>query len=479
MKKITPIILCGGSGNRLWPISSSTNPKQFLKIDDELTMLEKTLNRINHDIFQDPILISHKEYQYSISEILKQQNFSHVDVILEPMQKNTAAAIASCLAHGLEQDDLIYLIMPSDHIINNQNGFYDAIQKALKHIDDETIFTFGVLPTHADTAYGYIGAGDKIDRDVFKIDKFYEKPNKERAEHFIKKGHFFWNSGMFLCSKNALEQAFFEFAPVIYQLSKDALENAYIHHDKDIIYHYLEREIFAKIEAASFDIAIMEKCLFSKVVKVDMDWFDIGSWSSLYDTSTQKDKSQNVIKGVIETIDVTNSFIQNEMDTMLVSVAGVDDVVVACKDHCVLVLNKSKTHLMGDLITKMKQSVHSDLMEASHVKRPWGFFEMIEKKETYCIKKLCIEPEQSISLQYHHHRSEHWIILEGVAHITKGEEVHILTKNQSIFIAQEEIHCIENRGDERLYIIEVQSGSLLSEDDIVRLKDEYGRLKIT
>lgn len=472
-----PVILSGGSGTRLWPLSRSSYPKQFLPITEEKTLFQLTLERISHlnqslANFQNPIIVTNENHRFIVAEQLRQQRVS-AQILLEPIARNTAPAIAAAaelaLAHG---EDPVLLILAADHVIEQQEAFNQAVSVGLAAAEAGKLVTFGIVPTALETGYGYIKVKKKVEQSEiqsYPITEFVEKPNYETAKEYIADGSYLWNSGMFMFKASTYLQELEKFNQAIVTNAKKAIANS----KNDLDFVRLDKTSFEQCPEDSIDYAVMEKTQHAVVVPLNANWNDVGAWNSVWEVS-QKDEYGNSIRGDVIAQDTHNSLIHAE--SRLVSTLGLENVVVIETADAVLVADQAKVQEIKKIVEKLKSTQRSEVDQHRKVYRPWGSYDSIEHGARYQVKCIVVNPGQKLSLQMHHHRAEHWIVVNGTAKVRKGDETLILTENQSIYIPLGETHALENPGKVPLELIEVQSGSYLGEDDIVRFEDVYGRV---
>lgn len=470
-----PIILSGGSGTRLWPLSRSLYPKQFLALHTEHTLFQETLLRLK-DIANNPaIIVSNKDHRFLVAENLREINYEAECILLEPEQRNTAPAIATAALSVLsvlnDDKDAVLLVLPSDHVISDINVFKAAVKTAEELAKKDYMVTFGVVPTHAHTGYGYIEFGEAIEaieEGAFSILSFEEKPDLETAERFVRDGRYLWNSGMF-CFKAASYLAELERRhPDIIEHAKRSLEHA----EKDLDFVRLEKDSFSLCENISIDYAVMEHTKKGATVTLGAGWSDIGSWDSLWQVC-RKDKNENVVKGDVIAKDTTNSFIYGE--DKLICTLGLDNLIIVDTQDALFVADKNQVQGVKDIIGTLKKENRKEVKHHRTVYRPWGHYDSICFGESDQVKRISVKPGAKLSLQKHFHRSEHWIVVKGTARVIRGEETLTISENESVYLPLGTVHALENIGEIVLEIIEVQTGSYLGEDDILRLEDLYGR----
>ena len=473
-----PVILSGGSGTRLWPLSRSNYPKQFLPITDEKTLFQLTLERVsnlNQSLinFQNPIIVTNENHRFIVAEQLRQQKVT-AKILLEPVAKNTAPAIAAAAELALSYgEDPVLLILAADHVIQQQDAFNKAIEVGLIAAEAGNLVTFGIVPNAPETGYGYIKANIAIDKaldnKIYTVEKFVEKPNLETAQKYIAEGSYLWNSGMFMFKASVYLQELEKYNPAIVKSAKDSITNS----KNDLDFVRLDKSSFEQSPEDSIDYAVMEKTDKAVVVPLDANWSDVGAWKSVWEVSS-KDENGNVLRGDTIAQGTTNTLVHAEH--RLVSVLGLEDVVVIETSDAVLVANKNKVQDIKKIVEQLKKSKRTEVDSHRKMYRPWGSYDSIDSGSRYQVKCIVVNPGQKLSLQMHHHRAEHWIVVNGTAKVRKGDETILLTENQSIYIPLGETHALENPGKVPLELIEVQSGSYLGEDDIVRFEDLYGRV---
>lgn len=460
------IILSGGSGTRLWPLSRSNYPKQFLKLNSDKTMLQMTAERLGSLNISSSLTLCSEDHRFFAAQQLKDIN--KLDkIILEPEAKNTAPAIA--LASFFFEDDPILLIFSADHLIEDINSFQKSLNLAIPHAKSDKLVTFGVVPDQANTGYGYIKKGLKIN-SAFKIDAFTEKPSDKLAKDFLKSGKYLWNSGIFLFKASKYLKELKKYSPEIYKACKKSIKNS----KPDLDFIRLDKSEFSKCPSDSIDYAVMERTDDAVVIPLDAGWNDIGSWSSLWQIE-QKDIDKNVVHGDVMTYSTKNSYIKSE--DKLVTTIGISDLIVISTNGAILIADKKSADQTKLIIEELKNKNRPEWQYHKEVYRPWGKFNSIDVGEGYQVKRITVNPKAKLSLQMHHHRSEHWVVVSGTATVTRGEDKFILNKNESTYIPIGTIHSLENNGKEVLELIEIQSGSYLGEDDIVRFEDIYGRVE--
>ena len=466
-----PIILAGGTGTRLWPLSRELYPKQFLKIcGSQQTLLQMTLSRLTGLNHGTPLILCNEEHRFLVAEQLRELNHTTATIMLEPCGRNTAPAIALAALFALQTgDDPILLVLPADHIIINNDAFHHVLQKAVVSANQGHLVTFGVVPKKPEIGYGYIKAQKGKHREGVKnIERFIEKPDLETAQSFLEDEDYYWNSGIFMFRASDYLAELQHFRNDVYQACVLASKN--LEKNKDFI--YIEKDSFLNCPSVSIDYAVMEKTAKAVVIPMDVTWSDIGSWSSLWEISP-KDLNGNALIGDVISIDSSDNYIHTE-DKLVVTI-GLNKMIVVNTKDALLIAAKDSSQKIRQVVEKLISESRSEAKSHREVSRPWGKFDILEKSNRYQVKHITINPGEKLSTQVHHHRAEHWIIVSGTAKVTKDEKTFILTENESTFIPIGMVHTIENPGIIPLKLIEVQSGPYLGEDDIVRFEDNYGR----
>lgn len=470
---IVPVILAGGSGSRLWPLSRSAYPKQLLPLVSGQTMLQETVLRakaVGNSV--DPLVICNQEHRFLVAEQLQQIGTLTASIMLEPMGKNTAPAVAIAALHLLKTGDPVMLVLPSDHIIKDMNSFVAAVAIAENCARDGKLVTFGITPTQPETGYGYIKAGTKLDnKNAYQVEKFVEKPDIETAQSYFSSGDYYWNSGMFMFRASQYLAELGRCEPEILAACEIAVEKM----DKDLDFIRLNKELFAACPSNSIDYAVMEKTDDAVLIPLNASWSDVGSWSALWQVH-EGDEDGNVMQGDVVIEQVTNSYLRAE--SRMLAVVGVTDHIVIETADAVLVAHKSNAQAVKDMVERLKQKQRPETDLHRRVCRPWGSYESINKSDGFQVKHIIVKPGSSLSLQMHHHRSEHWVVVRGHATVTRGEEEFIVKQNESTYIPVGVKHRLSNHTSEDIELIEVQSGSYLGEDDIVRFEDIYGRVSL-
>ncbi len=470
---LTPVILSGGAGTRLWPLSRELYPKQLLALTGERTMLQQTALRLSGLAAASPVVVCNDAHRFLVAEQLRQLKMDTRAVVLEPFGRNTAPAIALAALAALSKaggEDPELLVLPADHVIRDVGAFQQAVRIALPAVQQGKLVTFGIVPSVPETGYGYIQRGPEAEAaaGLFRIARFVEKPNLERAQQFLQSGDYLWNSGMFMFRAGRYLQELEKLAPQIARVCRAAFEKA----ASDLDFMRIDAKTFENCPSDSIDYAVMEKTSDAVVVPLDAGWSDVGSWSALHD-ACDSDRHGNVSRGDVISEDSNGNYLYAE--SRLVATVGLQDHVVVETKDAVLVAPKDRVQDVKKLVTRLKEAGRYEHSLHREVFRPWGSYDSIENGERFQVKRLKVKPGATLSLQMHHHRAEHWIVVSGTARITRGEEVFLLEENQSTYIPIGVKHRIENPGMIPLHIIEVQSGSYLGEDDIVRFDDRYGR----
>ena len=463
MSLLQPVLLSGGSGTRLWPLSREAYPKQFLPLAGDDTMVQATWRRVAPLATTAPIVVANEEHRFLVAEQLRQIDAPVPAILLEPVGRNTAPAIAAAALQAMvEGHDPLLLVLPSDHVVRNEEGFRTAVRDASAAAEAGALVTFGIVPDAPETGFGYIqaDAGDGLRRVL----RFVEKPDAETAQSYLEAGGYYWNSGMFLFRASRYLEELRKFRPDIL----DAVSLAFASAQRDGDFIRLDKEAFA---ASPADYAVMEKTADAMVLPVDIGWNDVGSWSALWDVA-ERDADGNAHHGDVIAVDTRNSYAYAQR---LVALVGVDDMVVVETDDAILVARKDRVQDVKLVVAQLKESQRSQAVLHRKVYRPWGAYDSIDMGERFQVKRITVKPGGVLSLQMHHHRAEHWIVVSGTAKVTRGEDTLLLSENQSTYIPLGVTHRLENPGMVPLELIEVQSGSYLGEDDIVRFEDAYGR----
>ncbi len=466
---LKPVLLSGGVGSRLWPVSREAYPKQFLPLVGEESMLVDTLRRVEGLSSSAPMVICNEEHRFIVAEQLRELGLPEGEIVLEPIGRNTAPAVAVAAIRALESDaDAILLVLPADHIIQDSAAFRAAVDQALPLAETGRLVTFGVIPTSAETGYGYIRRGELLRGDLYSIERFVEKPDQAAAQVYLDSGEYLWNSGIFLFGAQAYLDELQSVAPQMLTACHAALEGA----ESDLDFVRLDRAAFGACPADSVDYAVMEKTGRGAVVALDCGWSDVGAWSALWEVG-QQDGQGNVLQGDVLIDQGSNNYLRSE--SRLVAATGVDNLVVVETRDAVLVASRDSVQDVKQLVTALKQSDRDEANVHARVYRPWGSYESLINSERFQVKRIIVNPGQKLSLQKHHHRAEHWIVVKGTAEVTCEDKQFTLSEDESTYIPLGHKHRLANPGRTPLKLIEVQSGSYLGEDDIVRYEDIYGR----
>ena len=463
-----PVILSGGSGSRLWPLSRKNKPKQFLTLFNDSSMFQSTLTRLNGlDSLEPPLIVCNNEHRFMVAEQLQEIGLDANGIILEPCARNTAPAIALAALKAMDNgEDPLLLILAADHLISDVAAFHKAIEQAQILAEQDKLVTFGIQPQSAHTGYGYIEAEEKSQPSSVK--RFIEKPDLATAESYLSAGNFFWNSGMFLFKASAYIKELARFSPEMLSACKQSLEKAVI----DLDFVRVDPELFEQSPSDSIDYAVMEKTDKAMVVPLDAGWSDVGSWSSLWEAFS-RDADQNVLIGDVLVEDVHNAYIHSE--NRLVTVLGLDDVIVVETHDAVMVAHKDQAQKVKTIVEELTKQNRKEVETHRKCYRPWGNYDSVDMGDRFQVKRILVNPGASLSLQMHYHRAEHWVVVSGTAEVTRDDEVMLLGENESTFIPLGSVHRLRNPGRVPLEIIEVQSGAYLEEDDIIRLQDTYNR----
>ena len=475
---IVPIIIAGGSGTRLWPLSRQLHPKQFLPLVSDQTMLQETCTRLSDIDHQPPLFICGEDHRFTVAEQLRQGGFEFSHIILEPEGRNTAPAVALAALQAIHDSpqgiEPVLLVLAADHVIKDVEAFESAVSMALPLAQQDKLVTFGIVPQSPETGYGYIKAGDSLGSNIGRggssmdVDEFVEKPDLATAKDYLSSGEYLWNSGMFMFKASQFLSELEEQRPDILAVCAQAMEKASV----DIDFIRPDAEVFKTCPEDSIDYAVMEKTDSAVVVPIDCGWSDVGSWSALWEVS-DKDDNGNATKGDVLVLDSKNCFIQS--DRKLIATVGLENVVIVESDDAIMVADKGRVQDVKTIVAQLKEQGRSEASLHRKVYRPWGSYDSIDAGDRFQVKRIVVKPGGQLSLQMHHHRAEHWIVVSGTAVVTKGGKEFILSENESTYIPIGETHRLENPGAIPLEMIEVQSGSYLGEDDIVRLEDSYGR----
>lgn len=471
-RKIIPVLMSGGSGSRLWPMSRELYPKQLLSLCSDKSMLQDTALRVTDDgRFAAPLVVCNQEHRFIIAEQLRQIGCAPAAIVLEPVGRNTAAACAVAALKAVETDpEALILILPADHMVLDTPAFLDAVDKAAAAAQAGYLVTFGIQPTGPETGYGYIRRGAALPRPAgaYRVAEFVEKPSRDVAQLYVDGGEHFWNSGMFLFPAGKLLSEMERYEPAVLDACRQALAMG----ASDLDFLRLDPAAFSAAPSTSIDYAVMERTDAAVVVPADLGWTDVGAWSALWDVGA-KDGDGNVTVGDVVMHEAGNCYVRSEQH--LTAVVGLDDVVVVVTDDAVLVADRNKVQNVKAVVERLKKEGRSEPVSHRKVHRPWGSYQSIHAGDRFQVKCLTVAPGCQLSLQKHYHRAEHWVVVSGTALVTRGEDQVMVYENQSIYIPMGTVHRLENPGKVPLNLIEVQSGSYLGEDDIVRLEDVYGR----
>ena len=465
----TPVIMAGGSGTRLWPLSRGNFPKQFLPLTGRHTMLQQTLLRLSGLQHSTPLLICNEDHRFIAAEQIRQLGNGKADILLEPAGRNTAPAIALAALRAKQQGnaEAVLLVLAADHVINNTPAFQQAIEQALPLAQDGQLVTFGIVPSSAEIGYGYIKRGARSG-NAYRVDSFIEKPDLSTAEFYLQSGEYYWNSGMFMFRADIYLQQLQKFRPDIYA----ACEAAMTEQVADLEFVRVNKTAFEACPSDSIDYAVMEKTEHAVAVPLDAGWNDVGGFAALWQVSA-KDSDGNVLCGDVLALDSENSYVRS--DDKLVAAIGVKDLVVISTKDAVLVAHKDQAQQVKQIVNQLAQMGRSEAVFHREVYRPWGKYDSVDCAERFQVKRITVKPGAKLSVQMHHHRAEHWIVVSGTARVTIDGKEQYVTENQSVYIPITAVHALENPGKVPLELIEVQSGAYLGEDDIVRFEDRYGR----
>lgn len=465
---IVPVILSGGSGTRLWPLSRKLHPKQFINLVNETTLFQDTILRLPEDV-AEPLIICNEEHRFLAAEQLREIGKKTKGIILEPEGRNTAPAVALAALQFINKgEDPILLVLSADHLIKNIEAFHQSITIASELAENNKLITFGVVPDKAETGYGYIEANINNTDDYYSIKSFTEKPSQKNAKKYLDSVNYLWNSGMFMFKASVYLSELEKFEPEILSACKKSCTTENI--DSDFI--RIDNDAFHQCPNESIDYAVMEHTKNGVVVPLDANWSDVGSWSSLWDIKT-KDNNDNVSKGDVFLEDVKNTYTYSS--NRLVSVIGVSNLVIVDTQDALLVADKQQTHNIKKIVARLNNDKRSEVDNHRKVFRPWGYYDSVDSEEGFQVKRIVVNSGAKLSLQKHKYRAEHWVVVKGVALVTCGDKVFELVENQSTYIPQGSLHRLENHQDIPLEIIEIQTGSYLGEDDIIRFEDDYQR----
>lgn len=477
-----PVIMAGGSGTRMWPLSRTAYPKQFLALNSHLSLLQETVERLQGLPVEQPIVICNEEHRFLTAEQLRQQQAA-ADILLEPVGRNTAPAIALAALQAMRRSPHqppVLLVLAADHVIRNQQAFQQAVTHLLPQVQEGSFGTLGIVPTEPATGYGYIRMGGTPEYGLRQVREFVEKPDATTAQGYVDSGDYLWNSGIFMIRADRYLDALQKYQPDMLDACRKAMEYAVQDHD----FIRIDAQAFTACPENSIDYALMEPLCTQQdaqviVAPLDAGWSDVGSWSALWEISDKDDDGNAIMVGEkLATHDVILQDSQNclvSAHSKLVTLLGVDGLVVVDTDDALLVADKSRVQDIKNIVATLKAAGRSEHHNHRVVYRPWGKYDSIDTGYRYQVKRITVKPGAKLSLQMHHHRAEHWVVVSGTAKVTNGDKTFLVTENQSTYIPVGQIHCLENPGAIPLEMIEVQSGAYLGEDDIVRFEDVYGR----
>jgi mannose-1-phosphate guanylyltransferase/mannose-6-phosphate isomerase len=466
---LTPVLLSGGVGSRLWPVSRATHPKQFLPLVGEDSMLQETLQRTTGLQAAAPIVVCNEEHRFMVAEQLRQMDIQAGALILEPKGRNTAPAVALAAVQAVAADpDAVLLVLPADHLIKDVGAFVAAVDKALPLAQEGKLMTFGVVPTAPETGYGYIKCGSALADDLFQLERFVEKPDADTARDYLESGGYLWNSGMFLLRAQTYLDELAKRAPEIHSCCQQAMDAATV----DMVFVRPDAALFEQCPSDSIDYAVMEKTDAGGVVSLDCGWSDVGAWSALWEVA-DRDPEGNVSRGDVILDNCRNSYFRS--DSRLVAATGVENLVVVETADAILVADRDRVQDVKRIVNTLKDQQRTEASLHRRVYRPWGSYESLVTSERFQVKRIVVNPGQRLSLQMHHHRAEHWVVVNGTAEVTCEDKVFMLGEDESTYIPLGHKHRLANPGHIALELIEVQSGAYLGEDDIVRFEDVYGR----
>ena len=468
--KILPVIMCGGSGTRVWPESRESLPKQFIPLLGARSTFQMTLENLDEDLFEAPVVISNQDYRFLVSEQMKE--IGRVGrVVLEPIRRDSGPAVAVGAEIALQTGpDTIVAILAADHVVRDRKGFLESCRKAAEAAKQGYIVTLGIKPSEPATGYGYIEPGKAVvsSGEVLKVQAFVEKPNAEIAARYVAQGYL-WNAGNFFFRADVMREELRRFEPAMLEAAADAVLKA----QKDLDFLLLDEKALARAPKKSIDYAVMEHTERAAVVPADIGWSDVGTWAAVCELS-QRDDAGNSVRGNGIVLNASNVHVRS--DQHLTTVVGVNDVIVVTTQDAVLVLDKAHGDRVKQLVDRLKQERRREALEHRRSYRPWGYYQSVDEGERYQVKRIVVKPGQRLSLQKHFHRAEHWIVVRGIAEVTRNNEVILVHENESIYLPIGSIHRMANPGKIDLELIEVQTGSYLGEDDIIRYEDVYNRV---
>ncbi|HEY2451578.1 MAG TPA: mannose-1-phosphate guanylyltransferase/mannose-6-phosphate isomerase [Scandinavium sp.] len=461
---ILPVIMAGGTGSRLWPLSRTLYPKQFLSLISESSMLQETITRLDGIEHENPLIICNEEHRFIVAEQLRKLDLQHSGIILEPVGRNTAPAIALAALHAIKNgNDPLLLILAADHVIQNNKAFLCAVENAIALAENDKLVTFGIVPDKPETGYGYIKQGAVVSENAFEVAQFVEKPDLPTAQKYIEDGRYYWNSGMFMFKASRYINELGLFRPDILEACNNALAGVSL----DLDFTRLHTDSFSKCPDESVDYAVMELTQDAVVVPLDAQWSDVGSWSALWEVDS-KDSDENVIHGDVIAVDTRRSYLYSQH--RLISAVGLEDIIVVETKDAILVSHKDKVQSVKEVVNCLKDSSRNEYLQHRELYRPWGTSDAVSEGLRYHVRKVTVKPGERTATQIHYHRAEHWIVVTGTAKVYCGDAAHLLTENESTYIPVGVAHSLENPGKISLEIIEVRTGAYLSDDDIVRLE---------
>lgn len=471
---LTPVILSGGVGSRLWPLSREHYPKQLLALTGEHSLLQATAQRLRGlPDCHPPLVVCNEHHRFMVREQLHNVGIAPLATLVEPQGRNTAPAVALAALQAIKTEpEAILLVLPADHWMSRVPAFHAAIHAARQQAEAGHLVTFGITPDRPETGYGYIQAGNALDGGAYQVARFVEKPDLATAGEYLRAGDYFWNSGMFVFKARRYLEELGRFAPEMLHACEQAMQAA--ERDEAEGFVWPERDAFVACPADSIDYAVMENTQEAAMVPLDAGWNDIGAWSALWDMS-DKDAAGNALQGDVIAVDTRNSYLRAEY--RLLAAVGVDDLILVETADAVLVAHRDKAQDIKHIVSQLKQTRREEVDLHRKVQRPWGTYEVLDNEDRFKVKRIMVKPGETLSLQMHHHRAEHWVVVKGTARIERGDESFLLSENQSTYIPLGTCHRLSNPGRLPLEIIEIQSGAYLGEDDIVRLEDCYGRGK--
>jgi len=474
--KLIPVILCGGKGSRLWPLSRESFPKQYINLEEKnnRTMLQNTYERlIGLENLDKPIIICNEEHRFIAAEQIRAINIKPKTILLEPFGRGTAAAVTLAALKAIENEiDPHLLILSSDHSIKNQQNFQKSIKEGVKFSKQSKLVTFGTIPEYPEVGYGYIKTKNPIKRNAYssEIIQFFEKPNLENAKKYLEDRHFAWNSGIFLFKASVILKEIKKYHPEIFQICKDSIKNSNL----DLDFQRIDKTIFEECINLSLDVAVMEKTSRGLMISLDAGWKDIGSWNKVLDNS-KKDINGNFVKGKVVSKDLQNCYVRGE-NRLLVCV-GLKNLIIVETNDAILVIDKNQTQEVKKIVEELERKNYKEGKEHKKIFRPWGYYSSLVENSKWQVKKIVVNPNQALSLQMHNFRSEHWVVVSGRAQVEIDSKISIINENQSAYIPIKSKHRLSNPNSDPLVLIEVQSGNYISENDIVRFEDSYGRVE--